>query len=174
MRSKGTNERADRNYLKRKQKHLLILMLNHRLLFPMNLYQLVYSSRKKPSCDEREIQKILDSCRKNNPSKDITGVLLHSDDHFIQYLEGSKEIITLYDQIKEDPRHSGAVLLSYGLLKERVFPAWHMGYKNVPKEKVDFLTEGNTSDKEVFESIIKGQKQTDASAIKLLVKFFNR
>lgn len=99
---------------------------------------------------------------------------MHSDDHFIQYLEGSKEIINLYDQIKDDPRHSGAVLLSYGPLKERVFPAWHMGYKNVPKEKIDFLTEGNTSDIEVFESIIKGEKQTDNSAVKLLVKFFNR
>jgi hypothetical protein len=140
----------------------------------MNLYQLVYTSTRKSNCDEREIQKILDSCKRNNPSKDITGVLLHSDKHFIQYLEGSKEIIKLYDLIKEDPRHSRAVLLSYGPLKERIFPAWHMGYKNIPKDQINFLTEGNAADKKAFESIIKGEKQSKTSATDLLVKFFKK
>lgn len=140
----------------------------------MNLYQLVYTSTRKSHCDDTEIQKILDSCKRNNPSRDITGVLLHSDDHFIQYLEGSKDIIKLYDLIKDDPRHSRAVLLSYGPLKERVFPAWHMGYKNVPKDKIDFLTEGNPEDKKIFESIIKGEQQSETSATKLLVKFFKK
>ena len=144
------------------------------LLKIMNLYQLVYTSVRKQTCDEREIQKILDSCKRNNVSKDITGVLLHSDDRFIQYLEGSKEIINLYDQIKEDKRHSGAILLSYRPLKERVFPAWHMGYKNVPKDKIDFMTEGNLSEQKTFQSLIKGEKQSGTLAINLLVKFFNK
>lgn len=153
---------------------MLILLLDHQLISAMNLYQLVYTSVRKTACDEHEIVKILDSCKRNNPSKNITGVLLHSDVHFIQYLEGSKEIINLYDQIKEDPRHSRAVLLSYGPLKERVFPAWHMGYKNVPKDKIDFLTDGNLSDQKVFQSIIKGEEQSGTQAINLLVKFFNK
>lgn len=140
----------------------------------MLFYQLVYKSTRKPNCDETEIQNILDSCKRNNPSKDITGVLLHSENHFIQYLEGSKEIINLYDLIKEDTRHKNAVLLSYGPLKERVFPAWHMGYKDLTQDKLEFLTEGNRGDKLVFESIIKGEKQTDTSAVNLLVKFFKQ
>ncbi|MBC7389848.1 MAG: BLUF domain-containing protein [Opitutaceae bacterium] len=140
----------------------------------MYLYQLVYTSRKKPSCNDKEIEKILDSCKRNNPGKDITGVLLHSNEHFIQYLEGSKDIIKLYDLIKEDTRHTGVVLLSYGPLKERVFPSWHMGYKNITNSKIDFLTDGNFNEKKVFESIIKGEKQTDTSAVNLLIKFFNK
>lgn len=140
----------------------------------MSLYQLVYSSVRKSECNEKEIEKILDSCKRNNPSKNITGVLLHSEAHFIQYLEGPKEIINLYDQIKEDPRHSRVFLLSYGPLKERVFPAWHMGYKNVPKNKLEFLTEGNSKDKVAFESLIKGEKQSGTTAVNLLVKFFQR
>lgn len=140
----------------------------------MNLYQLVYTSTRKSNCDATEIQKILDSCKRNNPSKEITGVLLHSDEHFIQYLEGSKDIIKLYDLIKEDPRHSRAVLLSYGPLKERIFPAWHMGYKNVPKDQIDFLTDGNPEDKKVFDSIIRGEKQSESTATNLLVRFFNK
>lgn len=125
----------------------------------MLLYQLVYKSTRKPNCDETEIQKILDFSKRNNPSKDITGVLLHSESHFIQYLEGSKEIIKLYDFIKEDPRHKNAILLSYGPLNERVFPAWHMGYKKLTKDKLEFLTEGNREDKLVFGSIIKGRSK---------------
>ncbi len=140
----------------------------------MNLYQLLYTSRKTPTCNDKEIEKILDSCKRNNPSKDITGVLLHSNDHFIQYLEGSKDIIKLYDLIKTDTRHTGVVLLSYAPLKERVFPAWHMGYKNITNSKIDFLTDANSNEKKVFESIIKGEKQMDASAVGLLIKFFNK
>lgn len=140
----------------------------------MNLYQLVYTSTRKSACDETEIQKILDSCKRNNPSKNVTGVLLHSDNHFIQYLEGPADIIKLYDLIKEDSRHSRAVLLSYGPLKERIFPAWHMGYKNVSKEKIDFLTDAKSEDKKVFESIIKGEQQNGTSATNLLVKFFKK
>lgn len=136
------------------------------------LYQLVYKSVRNSNCDENEIQKILDSCKRNNPSKDITGVLLHTENNFIQYIEGKKDIIELYDLIKEDKRHSRVVLLSYGMLKERIFPSWHMGYKNIPLERINFMTDANQHDKVVFDSIMRGEKQTDTSATELLVKFF--
>jgi hypothetical protein len=139
-----------------------------------NLYQLVYTSKRTSLCNDTEIQKILGACEKNNPSRDITGVLLHSDDNFIQYLEGNKDIIKLYDLIKDDKRHKNVVLLSYGPLKERVFPAWHMGYKSLPKERIDFLTEGNPGDQQVFQSIIKGELIQGVSAVNLLVKFFKK
>lgn len=138
----------------------------------MNLYQLVYSSVRLPKCTDEEIQKILKSCEKNNPSKDISGVLLHSDNYFIQYLEGSKDIIQLYDLIKTDPRHNRVVLLSYGPIEKRIFPGWHMGYKNMSAKNIDFLTDINAADKDTFKSLIKGEKQTDNNAVSLLVKFF--
>lgn len=138
----------------------------------MILNQLVYTSVRNHDCDEAEIQKVLESCKRNNPSKDITGILLHSEDRFIQYLEGPKDIIKLYDLIKLDPRHSKIFLLSYGPLKERHFPSWHMGYKHLSSNKINFLTEGNPEDKKVFQSIVQGEKQTGSSATDLLVKFF--
>lgn len=140
----------------------------------MNLYQLVYSSVRTPLCTQPEIEKILESCRRNNPKHEVTGVLLHSDNNFIQYLEGSKDIIRLYDLIKTDPRHRSVVLLNYAPLQQRVFPAWHMGYKSLTRRNIDFLTEGNENERNVFRSLIIGEKQTDASAINLLVKFFNK
>src|SRR5690606_26764232 len=124
----------------------------------MSLYQLVYTSTRTEKCNDEEIQNILASCKRNNPGQNITGVLLHSDDRFIQYLEGSKDIIKLYDLIKEDARHKSVVLLSYGQLKSRVFPSWHMGYKNVKKTDIDFLTEANPNDKSVFNSIVRGEE----------------
>lgn len=140
----------------------------------MNLYQLVYSSIRTSACTQAEIDNILSSCEKNNPRHNVTGVLLHSDNSFIQYLEGGKEIIQLYDQIKADPRHKSVVLLSYAPLAKRVFPSWHMGYKNIARKDIDFLTEGQEHEKKVFRSLIKGEKQTDVSAVKLLEKFFNK
>lgn len=139
-----------------------------------HLYQLVYTSYRNQNCTDQEIQKILKSCEKNNPPLNITGILLHSDNLFIQYLEGDKNIINLYDAIKGDSRHRNVALLSYGPLNERIFPSWHMGYKNLPKEKIDFLTQANEEDQRVFQSIVKGEKQSGVSAINLLVKFFNK
>ncbi|MEQ9165113.1 MAG: BLUF domain-containing protein, partial [Fulvivirga sp.] len=47
------------------------------------LSQLVYVSNRKPNCTEEEIEKILASCKKNNPPLNITGILLYSDKKFI-------------------------------------------------------------------------------------------
>lgn len=137
------------------------------------LFRLIYSSIRKDNCDDSEINKILASCNKNNPGLDITGILLHSDKKFIQYLEGdSKEILRLYDHIKTDPRHKSVVMLSGGPIKERLFPSWHMGYKNISMKKLEFNTDITRDDKEVFMSMIEGKKQEEDRGIAVLKKFF--
>ncbi len=88
------------------------------------LSQLTYVSYRNTICTDEEIEKIVSSCKKNNPLLDVTGVLLYSDSKFIQMVEGnSKTIIDLYDKIKLDNRHSKAMMISYGLIKERAFPS---------------------------------------------------
>lgn len=42
------------------------------------------------------------------------------------------------------------------------------------KDRIDFMTDGNTGDKKLFESLIKGEKQSSAKSIELLVKFFKK
>lgn len=72
-----------------------------------DLYRLVYTSFRKPSCDEKAIQDILQACKRNNPGRGVTGILLHSKNRFIQYMEGEKEHVeALYNLIKDDPRHT--------------------------------------------------------------------
>ena len=136
-----------------------------------NLYKLIYSSLRETKCTDAEIDNILASCEKNNPQKNITGVLMHSKNSFVQYLEGApREILGLYDLIKEDDRHKNVVMLSYTPITERVFPSWHMGYRNI--DKLEFQTDISTNDRAVFESMIAGNKLEGNLGVSVLKKFF--
>ena len=137
------------------------------------LSQLVYVSNRKATCSDEEIQKILQSCEKNNPSLNITGVLLYSDRKFIQMVEGESNVLTkLYDKIKEDPRHSNVMMISYGPIKEKSFPSWHMGARQIKGSEVDFKTTISDDDKAVFSKILNGQEANGEKVLSLLKKFF--
>ena len=138
-----------------------------------SLYKLIYTSSRKLNCDSAEIDKILASCKKNNPSKNITGVLLHSDHRFIQYLEGDKEeIMHLFEAIKEDHRHGGVNLRYYTPIKERVFPSWHMGYKDVSQNNTIFQTSITKNDQEIFQQLIEDKHQSEVEGMRILKLFF--
>lgn len=137
------------------------------------LAQLVYVSNRKSNCTEEEIQKILASCKKNNPPLDISGVLLYSDTKFIQMVEGESKVITeLYDKIKLDKRHANAMMISYGPIKEKSFPSWHMGARKIQGSAVDFKTDITADDRQVFDSILSGREENGMKVLGLLKKFF--
>ena len=137
------------------------------------LSQLTYISSRNSNCTSEEIEKILVSYQKNNPSLDITGVLLYSDSKFIQMVEGnSKVILELYDKIKLDNRHCNAVMISYGLIKERTFPSWHMGNRKIEGSKIDFKTEISTEDEVTFYNMLSGKEESGAKVIGLLKNSF--
>ncbi len=137
------------------------------------LSQLVYVSNRKPTCTQSEIDNILASCKKNNPSLNITGVLLYSDSKFIQLVEGdAKVIMSLYDKIKLDTRHSNPMMISYGPIKEKSFPSWHMGTKKILGNEVEFKTDITVEDKTVFNSILSGKEENGQKVLSLLKKFF--
>jgi len=137
------------------------------------LSQLVYVSNRKPNCNQEEIDKILDSCKRNNPALNITGVLLYSPKKFIQLVEGeSKVIMELYDKIKKDERHTMPIMVSYSPIKEKSFPSWHMGSKKLADDKVDFNTDISSDDKQIFNKILSGSEESGERVLKLLKKFF--
>ncbi len=87
-----------------------------------DLYHLVYLSAATDEFSEDDLTDILAASRRNNPKRDITGMLLYSDGGFIQALEGPKqEVLDLYEKIEQDPRHSGAIMLANGPIEERSF-----------------------------------------------------
>jgi hypothetical protein len=138
-----------------------------------NLYKLIYTSSRRPNCDADEIKNILASCRKNNPGKDITGVLLHSDHRFIQYLEGDKEeIMSLFESIKDDDRHGGVNLRYYSPIDKRIFPSWHMGYKSVNQNSTVFQTSIKKEDQVIFQKLIENQDQSEVEGLRVLKLFF--
>lgn len=137
------------------------------------LSQLVYVSNRKPNCSNEEIEKILNSCKQNNPSLDITGVLLYSDSKFIQMVEGKSNVIMeLYDKIKSDNRHDDVRMISYGPIKEKSFPSWHMGVRDIGSGEMQFKTDATKEDKEIFNSILNGKEVNGQRALGLLKKFF--
>jgi hypothetical protein len=137
------------------------------------LSQIVYVSVRKPNCTEAEIEKILDSCKKNNGQVDITGVLLYSETQFIQYLEGAyREIIGLYDKIKLDDRHKNISLIASAPIKVRTFPSWQMGVKKFDTQSIEFKTDIDHSGKELFNAILSGKNQEPDKAVALIKKFF--
>jgi hypothetical protein len=137
------------------------------------LSQLVYVSNRKTNCTSLEIENILESCKKNNPPLNITGVLLYSDTKFIQLVEGeSKIIMELYDKIKLDSRHHKTTMISYGPIKEKAFPSWHMATKDIRGNTVEFKTNISGEDKNLFNSILKGKEEDGKRVLNMLKKFF--
>lgn len=134
---------------------------------------LIYSSVRNTNCTDEEIQKILDSCQRHNPGKSITGVLVHSKNYFLQFLEGDEnELIALYNHIKKDSRHSKVILLNKGLIEARMFPSWHMGYKDADKDNVTLITDATDNESETFNKLLKGGVIEDSKALKMLSRFY--
>jgi len=137
------------------------------------LSQLVYVSQRSKSCTAAEIDNILASCKKNNPSLDITGVLLYSEHRFIQLVEGEYKLINdLYDKIKKDSRHNSPMMISLSPIKEKSFPSWHMGARTITEDKVDFKTDITADDKIIFDNILSGKEADGKKVLNLIKKFF--
>ena len=139
------------------------------------LAHLAYVSVRKKNCTEEEIEKILAACKINNAPLDITGVLLYSENKFIQYVEGeATSLMTLYDKIKKDVRHEKAVMISYSPIESRKFPSWQMGSRKLASDDISFVTDITPGDKEVFKKIMNGKETEGAKVQDLLVKFFKK
>lgn len=122
----------------------------------MKLYQLVYTSARR--CSDADIHDILSSCKKNNPGKNITGILLHSDQRFIQIMEGEKDVLEkLFSTVKEDKRHAGVNLRFFGPVEKRHFPDWHMGFKDLNTKKLKLNTSVRQEDIDTYEAIINNE-----------------
>ncbi len=138
-----------------------------------NLHRLVYTSYRKAECTDKEIENILAACKRNNPGLNITGVLIHSKKRFIQYLEGDGALIkSLFDKIKLDPRHGSANLRNYEPISERVFPSWHMGYKDLSGADANFYTNISAKEKNAFTELLQDDKNVFSDGGLMVLKLF--
>ena len=105
------------------------------------LHQLLYRSYSAFDFDPKELVSILEKSYKNNPEKNITGMLLYKSGVFLQIIEGTKrDLENLYNKISKDPRHEDLKILWQQDIKERSFSDWSMGFKDLseaPQEVLD-------------------------------------
>jgi hypothetical protein len=99
---------------------------------------------------------VLETARYSNEQRDITGLLLHREDSFLQVLEGDEDDVRdTFERIKGDQRHCRVKLLFEGPLEEREFTDFRMGFVELDGVDVtclpgfsDFLV--NDSEPRVF------------------------
>ncbi|MCB1502334.1 MAG: BLUF domain-containing protein [Bauldia sp.] len=98
------------------------------------LVRCLYASRAASSIGEALIEEILGQCRRNNPSRGITGLLCYAGDVFIQVLEGGRDgVCDLFNTIVRDERHSGVRILLFEEIAARRFSDWTMGRAEIGK-----------------------------------------
>jgi Sensors of blue-light using FAD len=97
------------------------------------LYRLVYFSRNciKGTTAEvaAEIDAILQSARRNNATRGVTGALIFNAGIFAQVLEGTlHDIEQIFERIQCDERHGDVQVLAFAQVQDRGFPSWSMAF----------------------------------------------
>ncbi|MBR3193457.1 BLUF domain-containing protein [Bosea sp. (in: a-proteobacteria)] len=95
----------------------------------MSLVRLVYASRSRlVEADRRaELARILQTARRLNAERHITGFLMATPGGFAQVLEGEAgSIAETYGRIMVDPRHDQLRLLAQDTVADRQFAGWAM------------------------------------------------
>jgi hypothetical protein len=93
---------------------------------------LVYVSSAITPFSPTELAALLDTSRRNNVKRRITGLLLYIGGNFMQALEGEEQAVDeLYWTIAEDPRHRSLVTVIRSPVRRRLFPDWAMGFREV-------------------------------------------
>lgn len=121
---------------------------------PETLCRLVYTSARSVNCDEAALEDILKTARANNPTLDLTGMLLHTETRFLQVLEGPyANIMELYAKIEKDSRHIGARIRFCEKTSQRHFKNWGMGSTALSSDEI---REGVAGDDGYYASLLSG------------------
>lgn len=101
------------------------------------MHELIYRSRATGPFDRAEISRILATARRVNAENGVTGLLLYSDDAFLQVLEGDEAAVReTFGRIEGDPRHDEIAVLADGVLADRAYPEWTMGFRHLDEALV--------------------------------------
>ncbi|SDY16403.1 BLUF domain-containing protein [Hymenobacter psychrophilus] len=94
-----------------------------------SLFRLVYQSQATPPFTAATLQALLRNARTHNQAHHLTGLLLYVEGQFLQVIEGPEPALSkLYNQIRQDSRHTEVGTISYEPIPARAFPDWRMGY----------------------------------------------
>jgi Mg2+ and Co2+ transporter CorA len=98
------------------------------------MYHLVYTSVATHPIEREALFDLLRESRDRNRQNNISGLLLHKNDQFVQVLEGEEsQVKALFDRIRKDQRHQQVQAILEGSIPEREFADWSMGFREVYK-----------------------------------------
>jgi hypothetical protein len=107
--------------------HQTIKKLKTNITSNGQLHSLIYKSHCKNLANWDLVNSILVSSTRNNSENDITGVLVATETHFLQVLEGSFENLNAtFQRIARDERHDTVQIIRFTEIKERQFADWAM------------------------------------------------
>lgn len=107
----------------------LDLLRNLRQKGLKRIHQLVYVSSPVGDIEMEELKKILTKSQYKNLRLDLSGLLIFHRGRFMQLLEGSEQYVkSLYDTIRQDPRHTDLEIIFEADSNSRSMPSWAMGF----------------------------------------------
>lgn len=91
------------------------------------MYRLIYKSRAIHRIEWGFVSELTASSEENNKVAGITGILVASETHFLQVLEGGFDNINdLFMRIVRDSRHDQIQLIAFDCVESRLFGSWGM------------------------------------------------
>ena len=91
------------------------------------MYRLIYKSRANEKIDWEMVKKLIKKSEENNEEAGVTGVLLATETHFLQVLDGGfDEVTELFMHIVRDPRHDRVQLIAFDCVESRLYGGWAM------------------------------------------------
>ncbi|WP_370261899.1 BLUF domain-containing protein [Limnobacter sp.] len=133
------------------------------------MHAIAYVSCASRPLSDDDLEFILLSSRINNEKHGITGVLLHHDSNFLQYIEGEKDsLLAVYNRIKSSNCHRNIFEMLNGPVPQRYFSSWSMGFATVPKTLLLKLEQAKWASQ--VEDLAGGQAQSDG--VGLLLNFW--
>ncbi|SFQ67308.1 BLUF domain-containing protein [Hymenobacter arizonensis] len=104
------------------------------------MIHIVYMSRAVRPLSDQELQQMLDQCRRDNASRNVTGVLFYSHGNIAQLIEGDAAVLEpLFEKISRDGRHSNVVELVKKNIAARSFSDWSMAFHPLQSSGFDAL-----------------------------------
>ena len=101
------------------------------------LYEAIYVSTIAPGVTISSVADIAGKARVANQIKGITGLLIFDGMRYCQQLEGpQKQVLSLMEKIRHDPRHINVEIVHQGELAERRFKSFSLGYTTVEDPEV--------------------------------------
>ena len=91
------------------------------------MYRIIYKSRSNVPLNWGIVTDILHTSESYNESHGITGILLASNTHYLQALEGNYEDVNkAFMRIVRDERHTDIRLVAFSVIDARLFGGWGM------------------------------------------------